>query len=307
MQGDSVAGRGLSLAWGETIPRRCPFCGDDGPVAFTRPDGLPVARCDGCACFFVARGPTEVRLREFYRGYQRIRGRDLSPERARWLLRHGEGMARGEPMVRLLRVLGVLPGGVVLDVGCGAGGFLVASRAAGGRAVGCEIDADQARFCRDALRLDVSVGGIESRPTGELVDAVALVDVIEHPLDPMALLRACVSRLRPGGVVIAWTPNGAEAETQRADWVGFHNDLEHLQYLHPHTAVIIASALGLRLLHAEGLGFPSLASPHGRAGGVRGRLRAALLALAGRAVPAPERDGRYHLMLAWQLPSRPVS
>jgi 2-polyprenyl-3-methyl-5-hydroxy-6-metoxy-1,4-benzoquinol methylase len=286
--------------WGETRPRACPFCAGEATACFTRADGLPIARCDRCACWFAARVPSEERLAAFYAGYQQHRAQDLSTARARFLRRHAEGLAERDPVIALLRESGALPGGRILDVGAGAGAFLASARAAGGTVAGCELDGAQARFARERLHLDVREGGIESRAADERFHAITLLDVLEHPLDPLALLGAAAARLVPGGLLVAWTPNGDDAPAaDPASWPGFAADLEHLQYLSPHTAALVATALGLRLRHVEALGRSNLARPPRPS--VFGRLRGALDALAGRP-PPPAPRGRFHLLVAWQRP-----
>ena len=81
-------------------------------------------------------------------------------------------------------------------------------------------------------------------------------------MDPAAFLEAAVRRLRAGGVISIWTPNGGAAGTDvrsAQEWVGFRVDLEDLQYLSPQAIVLLAGKLGLTVQHLETTGFPGLA------------------------------------------------
>ena len=97
----------------------------------------------------------------------------------------------------------------LLDVGCGAGDFMVAMRDLGWRITGVETDpraADKAR----QRGLDVRHGGLEEADFGdESFDAVTMAHVIEHVHDPDELLAECRRILKPGGTLVILTPNSA--------------------------------------------------------------------------------------------------
>ncbi|MBL8899736.1 MAG: class I SAM-dependent methyltransferase [Planctomycetes bacterium] len=96
----------------------------------------------------------------------------------------------------------------VLDVGCGVGGFLVAARALGHRALGVEVSQVAARHAREALGLDVRTGSLElCASLGErfaLVRANALLEHLPRPLEALHALRQAVA---PGGVLFGLTLN----------------------------------------------------------------------------------------------------
>lgn len=95
----------------------------------------------------------------------------------------------------------------VLDVGCGAGAFLLQAREAGWESFGVDFDPVAVEGAR-GLGLDVTLGGIEAiqnRP--DFFDAVTMSHVIEHVHDPMETLRLVSRVLRPGGRLYVETPN----------------------------------------------------------------------------------------------------
>jgi len=91
------------------------------------------------------------------------------------------------------------PIGSVLDVGCGAGGVGATLRAAGAtRIVGIEPHAPSAARARDVLD-EVHEGTVEDVLAGgsltERFDTIVAYDVLEHVVDPLAVVTA----LRPLG------------------------------------------------------------------------------------------------------------
>jgi 2-polyprenyl-3-methyl-5-hydroxy-6-metoxy-1,4-benzoquinol methylase len=110
-----------------------------------------------------------------------------------------------------LEMVDYVPPGVrrVADVGCGEGLFGAALRARGAEVWGIEIDEAAAATAR--TRLDrVLVGDVAAAmaelPAGAF-DCIVFNDVLEHLIDPRAILRAAKTRLAPGGVIVCSIPN----------------------------------------------------------------------------------------------------
>jgi SAM-dependent methyltransferase len=93
------------------------------------------------------------------------------------------------------------------------------------------------------------------------VDAVVMIDLIEHLADPRAALEKAWEMLGPRGLLLLWTPNGGAAGASLATarrWAGFRVDLDHLQYFSPGTVMALGTNRGWRIEHLETLGFPDL-------------------------------------------------
>ena len=96
----------------------------------------------------------------------------------------------------------------LLDVGAGAGLFLVNARAAGWQVEGVEIAEYGPVYARHHFGLDLVHGTIHDASfPNEHFDVVMLQDTIEHVTNPRELLQEANRMLRPGGAVILSTPN----------------------------------------------------------------------------------------------------
>src|SRR5581483_7826543 len=98
---------------------------------------------------------------------------------------------------------------VVLDVGC-AFGYGTAALAAGGRRViGVERSPDHIREAAQRFPwLQVLEGDAEALPVADRsVDAVVMLDVLEHVPDPHAALVEAHRVLRPGGMIVLSVPH----------------------------------------------------------------------------------------------------
>lgn len=101
----------------------------------------------------------------------------------------------------------------VLDVGCATGATSARLKELNPelKVVGVELDPEMAEVARGALD-EVLIGDIGElleggSLTGRSFDSIILADVLEHVVDPWALLRQLVKHLEPGGTIITSLPN----------------------------------------------------------------------------------------------------
>ena len=105
-----------------------------------------------------------------------------------------------------------LPDGArrVLDIGCGAGRFATAIKDRFGLEVwGLEVDptaAETAAGSLDRVLVGDALQRLDDVPAGRF-DCIYLNDVLEHLVDPEALLQALPAKLAPRGRVVASLPN----------------------------------------------------------------------------------------------------
>ena len=109
----------------------------------------------------------------------------------------------------------------LLDIGCAQGFFLFSASKVGYTTKGIEISQDAAAYAIKEFGLDV-----EAKPFEELrfpensFDVVTLWQVLEHVPYPLMVLKEVHRILKPGGLVIASTPNieGIPAKILRKKW-----------------------------------------------------------------------------------------
>lgn len=208
------------------------------------PGEFDLKRCDDCRCVYPDPRPAPGHAlgafypEEEYYAYSKAPRHNLFarpelPARA-WhsavqgLLRARHGYARlggSVALGHLIRAvpplerratfsLGVLlhpwqPGGALLDVGCGAGGYLDLMRALGWeRVVGVDISTRGVATARDVLGIEAHQGELEqARFPDATFDAVSLSHTLEHIAHPVALLEEVRRVTRPGGRVAILVPN----------------------------------------------------------------------------------------------------
>ena len=101
-----------------------------------------------------------------------------------------------------------LPPGGLLEVGCGSGKRLRLFKALGWRVTGQDIDPMAGTEARDDI--EVHIGPLdELAHAGRRFDAIVINHVLEHVIDPVALLALCRRMLRPRGSLVCVTPNAA--------------------------------------------------------------------------------------------------
>ena len=94
----------------------------------------------------------------------------------------------------------------VLDVGCGAGGWLQ-PLSVFGTVTGIELDEPSIRFCREHELHRTLVGRVDALPVPPAShDLVCLWDVIEHTPDDLQVLAEARRALRPGGHLVLSVP-----------------------------------------------------------------------------------------------------
>jgi 2-polyprenyl-3-methyl-5-hydroxy-6-metoxy-1,4-benzoquinol methylase len=192
-------------------------------------------RCAACDSGYLNPRPTKQTIHLAYVRYytHQAPGREKVPGSLRdWRNRLAHGYARyrygarvegasafGVPIALVIpylrwfvdRVYRHLPkppaGGQLLDVGCGAGKFLVDARSCGWEVTGVDPDAKAVETAsREGIR--VLHGGLECfQGQKNLFDVITLSHVIEHVYDPAETIRQCCALLRPGGVLWLETPN----------------------------------------------------------------------------------------------------
>jgi SAM-dependent methyltransferase len=100
--------------------------------------------------------------------------------------------------------------GRALDAGCGHGAIVHELLERGWDAYGFDVSEwliEQARGFSPESAQRFEVGELPAVPVGGSFDLITCIEVLEHVVEPLTVLRALHTRLRPGGRLIATTPN----------------------------------------------------------------------------------------------------
>jgi SAM-dependent methyltransferase len=136
--------------------------------------------------------------------------------------------------VELLRnFVGRVPTGArFLDIGCGAGAYLLAAKEVGWDVQGVEPSESHSRMGR-AMGLNIHGGYFRAEDfPPNYFDFVLLSHVIEHIYDPRKFISDILTVVRPGGIVLLITPNveGIASVLTGKFWVMF-KPVDHVSML----------------------------------------------------------------------------
>lgn len=107
----------------------------------------------------------------------------------------------------------------VLDIGCSSGNLgLALERLRGCRVLGIDIDRDAVAVAR-SRGIEAVVADLTHQPVAEVLgerrfDVIILADVLEHLVDPSAILAPVGSLLNPGGRILCSFPNITHLDVQ---------------------------------------------------------------------------------------------
>ncbi|HEY1923044.1 MAG TPA: class I SAM-dependent methyltransferase [Tepidisphaeraceae bacterium] len=108
----------------------------------------------------------------------------------------------------------ILPPAKVLEIGCAHGGFVAMLRQAGFDATGLELSPSIVQLATETFDVPVITGPIEDQSIPpQSLDAIVMMDVLEHLPNPLETVACCLKRLKPDGIFLAQTPAYPEGMT----------------------------------------------------------------------------------------------
>ena len=139
-------------------------------------------------------------------------------------------------------------GGRLLEVGFGSGEMLRSMQGRGWQVEGVDVDPDAVKNATKK-GLQVHLGKLEDlRLPSNCYDAIAMSHVIEHVPEPLNLLRECHRLLKPGGTLVAITPNIRSwgHRLYASDWLAL-DPPRHLHLFSAESLTELAERSGIRI------------------------------------------------------------
>ncbi len=192
---------------------RCNLCGADDTEIYRRQPVRPqhvgvynrdvwdIVRCRRCGLIYENPRTDAAALDHMYQ-FDNAADYDYVQ---RWFIQGADlNRAYWQQVLRAMRRYPV--SGKLLDVGCGAGTFLVEARQAGHQVAGQEVAPYFVRYCREQQNLTIYDGELDSLgiESGSF-DVVTAFDMIEHHPDPKRLVTEIRRLMRPGGLFVIST------------------------------------------------------------------------------------------------------
>ena len=248
----------------ETVDR-CPMCGYERfRTAFDEPP-YSVRRCERCGVGWVSPRLREDGLVAIYQADSYWRSE--SPKSLGYSdYRADERLYLDTFRRRLAFALRDGPrAGRALDVGCAAGFCMAVLRERGFETHGVEVSETIGSHARDHFGFDtVHFGTLESSPHPDHhFDLITMWDVVEHVVDPRALLMKAAQLLVPGGLLVIETQD-IESRFARALGPRWHHykHAEHIYHFTPSTVTALLDDAGFetgKLTHRYGGKYVSFA------------------------------------------------
>ena len=202
----------------------CPSCGTRSKEPVDRKGMHQLLRCPNCELLFRFPVESEKQMRHFYQDdYEQAGMTTDLPNDEDLAVMMSNGFANTSKdfstHIDLFKAIGVKPGQRVLDFGANWGYTTFQLEKAGFDAEGFELSKPRAEF---AKRLGVNVSNDKESIACDF-DLVYSSHVLEHVPDPTATIREMLAWTRPGGWVIAHTPNGSQGR-RNSDYRHFHQN-----------------------------------------------------------------------------------
>lgn len=242
----------------ELHERHCPICNNYDTISkYVRPDSLCVKFCDICNTYFISPAPSAQQLSDFYANYDEIHRVEANLSISELILAYQDINPLDDYRILTLSNHIQLLNSKVLDVGFGRARFLYSLMKLGAIPFGVELDEKAIKYAAALGIHNVNKGSIEDLSDEIKFNLIILNDLIEHPINPMNVLKKASDLLDSKGLLMIWTPNG-EITDNEINPTTFRVDLEHMQYLTPQSCLKIAKEFNLEIVHMETLGFPNI-------------------------------------------------
>ena len=140
--------------------------------------------------------------------------------------------------------------GNLLDIGCGAGFFLNSAKERGWNCYGMEILPEYVKYAQENFALEnIHQESIDESLNFEAntFDVITLWDLIEHLRNPLESLKKIHEVMKPGGLLVMWTPNVKNAILLREKWTGY-KILQHFYFFSGESLTHLLEKAGFKIV-----------------------------------------------------------
>lgn len=236
----------------EAKNKPCPVCSRRTVLAkvvyddrYGYPGDFGLLKCSSCRHICLDREFSETEIRNMYTEYYPRRNYDTAEYRPLQRKTGFRSWLKGEQCHAYCYV----PRGVrVLDIGCGFGETLGYHQSRQCAAHGVDVDENVGSVAKE-LGFNVKIGLFDScNYKKQFFDYVTIDQVLEHLIEPIAMLLGIVEITKPGGTVIISTPNvqGWGARLFGEKWIHWHTPY-HLNFFSRDSIRRAAKKTGLQL------------------------------------------------------------
>ena len=213
----------------------CIYCGSlkFKPICL-RKDKTLVVHCQECHLEFVNPLPTIETMQKSYQ-VEMIGNETQSGLHSNYILERQKRIKSFSKLYnsRLSLIESLYPRkGNLLDVGCGAGFFLNVAKERGWSCHGMEILPEYIKYAQESFGLkNIRLESLDEFITFNTnsFDVITLWDLIEHLRNPLNSLKKIYHILKPGGLLVIWTPNVKNAIFLKEKWTGY-KILQHFYF-----------------------------------------------------------------------------
>ncbi len=231
----------------------CPVCDSSAKAVFLAKVNLvqgidhDLVECTSCGVFRCDALPTVKQLERFYAApyYNFDRWRE-----------EGKGAAFAGRLKRWRKK------GKFLDVGCAAGFFIRGIREHSAWEVyGIDFGESAVRYAREELGLEVRLGELAGAGYADgYFDYIHINNVLEHVLDPVAMLRECRRIIKPYGRLYLSVPNGFNDSRELIDYYNeegrsAHTNKGHIFFFPARALTGMFERTGFHVLRQKSYGF----------------------------------------------------
>lgn len=231
----------------------CPLCQSDKIISWLKPkdylltgEGFELWKCRSCGFVFTQGAPGPDAIARYYQSQDYISHSDTRKGMMNRLYHTARNI-----MLRMKwrMVRRVVPGGRLLDIGCGTGYFPGFMKKKGFEAMGVEVDPNARAFAGKEFALKVfSPEEFIGREIEGQFDVITLWHVLEHVHDLHLYMERMKDYLDPQGSLVIALPNftALDARHYKEYWAGYDVP-RHLWHFTPSTLKKLALDHGLEV------------------------------------------------------------